>query len=390
MNVYNYSAILQNGIKHNGTILANSKLDCYQILCSKNYTPIKINRVLFINKKINTEDILMFFLHINFQLNCGVTINDAISSFIDSHNNQILNATLLDIINTIQAGEKISDAFARHRIFNSVIIGLLKSSECTGCVNEVVSSILNFLKLQANLRRDLKKVTAYPLFTVCIAIFVLMFCTHFLGPQIISLLQMVDGQSVPILTSFTIKFLPWISEICGVLLLICSVVILFISKKNSQILLQLIHKVPIIGLIIEKIFLWQVFKILHIGYIAKLDFLVAFKLALSSVKLKNLRVNLENAMVNILGGYKISTSFAKMPEISSDIITAIFVGEEGNNLRHTFNLISDNLYKEVMQKIDDFGNKLSVGLTLFTGLIFILVLCSLFQPLYTYVERMSM
>jgi type IV pilus assembly protein PilC len=166
-----------------------------------------------------------------------------------------------------------------------------------------------------------------------------------------------------------------------------SISFLFMLTSRGRILLsKLILKIPKIGELIIKIFMWQFCKIMHIALDAKLNFVQSLNLAIETIKFSYLKSELESIRNNILEGYKVAESFFNSTVIPKEIITSICVGEEGNDLSSSFGHVSEDLYKEILFGIKSFGQIMSIGLTVFTGLIFIFILCSLFYPIYNYVE----
>ncbi len=386
MPIYKYTA-LTHGIKKNGAIFADDYQQAYNSLISKKKYPIQISKVLFASRKVNLEDLLMFFMHVDFQLKCGVTIDKAIESFMDFYGNKVLTASLSNVLTDLKNGETISAAFERcGAIFDDVIVGLIKSAEETGQIAEAISNILAFLKLQSEWKTKVRQAAAYPIFITVVAIFVLILCVTLLGPQVVSLIQTLDDKDVPLLTKFAITALPKITEyFCyfAVAILVLCVGMSF-TKDGKRFLSNAVLKIPKIGDLILEITLWQFCKILHIALSAKLNFVQGLKLAIESVKFK--RDELEKIKDSIVDGLKISESFAQADIIPEKIIMAISVGEKGNNLVSCFEHISDSQYKNMLEDIKTFGRFLSAGLTLFTGAIFIFILCSLFYPIYSYVE----
>lgn len=387
MSLYKYESIDTFGDKKSGALVAKNQREAYEILLQKGIQPIELKRQYFTSKKISTEDILLFFLHVSFQLKCSVHINDAIDTFIDFHGDAVLNATLIKVSEDLKNGEKISDAFKNNCPFNPTIIGLLKASEKTGCLMETISSILNLLQLQNNWTKQLRRILAYPIFIALLAVVILFVSSHFLGPQVISLIQNYGKNEVPFLTRFAVEILPKLSIFLGIILLfiIGTIILVRFNKSGRNIILQMLFRIPIFPKILTQITLWQLFEILHISYIAKLDFMSAFNLALSEIHMKKLQNQLISVKTKIMNGYKISTSFSTIPAISTDIAMAMFVGEEGNNLEHTFKHISEKVYSNLVNNIKLLGDIMSVSITLFTGIIFVFILCSMFSPIYDYI-----
>jgi type IV pilus assembly protein PilC len=345
--------------------------------------------VYFPSLGVNVEDMLMFFLHISFQLKCKVGINDAIESFIEFYGNKTLSASLLSVVAALKNGESIGRAFEKCKnIFDNVTIGLLKSTEKTGKTSEVILSVLNFLKLQTEWKNSVKRTVAYPIFMAVIAVLVLILSLLILGPQVAELAQNFGHGEIPLLTELALEWFPLMLGITFVLstLALLATFVLLINRNGRRILSNLLLKIPKIGTLIIKISLWQFCKILHIALAAKLDFMEALDLAIESSRLENIKIELHNVRERIVEGNKISESFSRAKFIPQSLIMALYVGEEGNDLVASFDHASETQYKETLFEIKSLGQSLSVGLTLFTGFILIFILCSLFYPIYNYVE----
>lgn len=393
MSIYKYKALAKNGERCKGSLIADNYKDAYNTLNKNNFTPISISRVYFVNHKINSEDLLMLFMHIDFQTKCGVSVHNAIESFINFHGDRILSSSLICIKNSLEAGDSISESFKKSRYqFDEIIIGLLKAAEKTGHLSESIENILNFLKLQTDWKNNIKRALIYPIFMVCVSIVILVLSIVFLAPQIILLVQDSGTKQLPFLTEIAINLLPQLANI--LLIAISSIAVLIIclsiSKGGSDILLELLLKIPQIGAMLTKITMWNVLKILHISIKSGLDFMESLCLAIGCIKFPSIKQDIQNVKNNIIDGYKISESFAKSKHISSATMMAIFVGEDGNDLSGSFEHVSDAQYREIIYDIKRLGRSLSVGLTMFTGAILVFILCSLFYPIYSYIEISGM
>ncbi|MDR3187256.1 MAG: type II secretion system F family protein [Holosporaceae bacterium] len=389
MAIFKYQILTKDGLKKNGSVLADNYKCAYENLHGKHYQPICLRKVYFPSLGVNVEDMLMFFLHISFQLKCKVGINDAIESFIEFYGNKTLSASLLSVVAALKNGESIGRAFEKCKnIFDNVTIGLLKSTEKTGKTSEVILSVLNFLKLQTEWKNSVKRTVAYPIFMAVIAVLVLILSLLILGPQVAELAQNFGHGEIPLLTELALEWFPLMLGITFVLstLALLATFVLLINRNGRRILSNLLLKIPKIGTLIIKISLWQFCKILHIALAAKLDFMEALDLAIESSRLENIKIELHNVRERIVEGNKISESFSRAKFIPQSLIMALYVGEEGNDLVASFDHASETQYKETLFEIKSLGQSLSVGLTLFTGFILIFILCSLFYPIYNYVE----
>lgn len=388
MLLYRYEAISNNGKKINGSTFAPNYRTAYKCIhLQKNY-PLTITPIPISPKKITVEDLLIFFLHIDLQLKCKVKINDAIESFLQLHGNKILKSSLAAVLIDLRNGASLGEAFEKCRVFDSIVIGLIKSSEQTGKISDIISNVLKFLKLRSEWKNSIKRAIAYPIFITCIAILVLVLSVALLGPQVSSLIQNVEAGEISALTRLVIEYFPQIFEAFAYFIpIVLLTAILFIANENVRIfMMNRMLRVPKIGLLIVKICFWQICKILHIALEAKLDFINAMDIAIKSVKIRNIKDELLKAREKIIDGYSISMAFAEAKFVSMAAISAFDIGEESGNLSASFAHMSDSQYEEIILDIKSLGQFLTVGLTFFTGAILILIICGLFFPIYSYIE----
>ena len=386
MKIFKYEALSKKGTKQSGVILADNSRMAYQTICKKELMPIDISRVYKISSQISIEELLMFFMHIDFQLRCGLKINEAIDTFIDSHKNKILNAKLLEISESLKNGQSLNEAF-QSSIFDNVIAGLLNSAEKTGSISLIISNILAFLKLKNEWKEKAKSALTYPIFITLVAIIIMWICIIFLGPQVVSLLNDYNNREIPTITNLAVNYFPILGTTFTIFMISIFSCLFFFSAspKFRKKIQNYVLSIPKIGNILKKIALWNFFKILHIALNSKLDFVKSLELGIDSVKIEKMKNDFEKIKSDILLGHKIFEAFSSSKFISPSISTAIYVGESGNNLSECTLHISDELFKEILCELEIFGRSLSIGLTLLTGGIFVFILISLFLPLYDYI-----
>lgn len=394
MLIFQYEARSFDGAKKNGSLVAQDYKEAFEQLRLQKFHPTYIREKKVSSKRVKAEDLLLLFMHIDFQLKCCISINKAIESFVDFHFNKNLNATLNQILLSLKKGIGLSEAFEScSEIFGDVISGLLKAADKTGKLGIAVSNILNFLKLQEKWKKDIKRALLYPSFLLVISLLILLFCLSVLGPQISDFYRNLPaGQSMELypLTKLALAIPNYYKEIF--LFFILGLIFVLASLANYKMRIYLLNKaiaIPKFGDLIAKIIMWKACKVIQIGVGAKLEFLNALDLAISSMNLKKIKTEFEKARLQILDGYSVSIAFANIKYMPRDILTAIYVGEDSNNLEGAFDHITSSIYNDILYKINILGKSLSISFTIFTGLIYIFILCSLIYPVYDFIEVMG-
>jgi type IV pilus assembly protein PilC len=389
MLVYKYTALSNEGSKTTGSIFVDNYKDAYNSLLSRQYLPISLEKINLSHKKVDLEDLFAFFLHLDLQLKCKIRINDAIESFLKLHSNSVLKTSLLTVIFELKSGSSLYEAFEKcNFIFDDMVIGLLKAAEKTGKISDIISNILKFLKMQSACKSHVRQAIIYPIFNASVAIFVLFMSVNFLGDQITSLINEYGEENISILTKFLIYSLPYISEIFSyfIPIVFCLLAFFVFNQNTKLILITLMMRIPKIGPLIGKIYFWQFCELIHIALNSKLNFMEAMSIAIGSIKIKNIKNRLLKIRASIADGYSIVQSFSNEKFISNSIISAIGIGEESNDLQCCFKHIGEDQYAKILSDIKKLGHCLSVGIILFTGLVFVVILYGLFSPMYNYIE----
>jgi type IV pilus assembly protein PilC len=389
MAIYRYTALSTDGEKIEGAVFVKNYVEAYSALRERQYHPVKIQKARLSSEKIETEELLTFFLHLDLQLKCKVRINDAIESFLNLQGSRALKSSLEAILLDLKNGLSIGDAFGKYgRAFNEVVVGLLKSGEKTGNLSDVIGNILKFLKMQSDWKNNVKRAIAYPIFIATVAVLVLFLSAGLLGPQIFSLIRDFGDGEIPLATQFVVDALPKIAAVtcCLLVAIFLTFFAASVNRNARAILMNAILNVPQIGTLITKICLWQFCKILHMALDAKLNFMQAIDLAVDAIEINRIKDELLIVKNYIADGHSISESFLGRRFISGALIAAVNIGEEGSDLSTSFLHMSDNQYSEILLDIKSLGQRLGVGITLFAGAVFVLILCGLFFPIYSYVE----
>jgi type II secretory pathway component PulF len=78
MAIYKYTALSSSGKKIKGAIFVKNHKMAYDVLRERQCYPITIQKARLSSEKIEIEDLLTFFLHLDLQLKCKTRINDAL------------------------------------------------------------------------------------------------------------------------------------------------------------------------------------------------------------------------------------------------------------------------------------------------------------------------
>jgi type II secretory pathway component PulF len=398
--VYKYYASSKSGIRSIGFIVANSKNDVRSELISRGLVPIKC-RISFgiiikqlLGLGVKHEDLLLFFHHIKYQAAMGLNIMESLTALSKNDLPDLITIAIGEIRSLIEQGFSISDAFGRYNhIFGNIAVKFLALAEKTGNLVESASNIVKFLELNNKASRYIKQALYYPLFSVFMAFVTVFCCGAVLVPQLSSMYKDLNLEygffTSMVLFVFSADLVKFAKSL-SLLTVICCAVIAVMALKRKYLLSRFVTKIPVCGWILNSINLWKFSLTFSSTLEAKIASLEALQIAVSSIKNTYWRYCLEKSYLMVQEGYKISSSFSQccsfMPRL---FLLAIEIGEENNTLGKSLGTFSEMIYNQIELYIKSLSNKLSIFLTIFTGLILLIVIMGLFLPIYSNLINIS-
>ena len=91
----------------------------------------------------------------------GITLSAALSGIADTEDNPTFRAPLCDLKNRVEGGEDFSSALANHpRYFDKTFISMVKASEHTGTLGEMLERIAGYLRSELETRAKVRAALA--------------------------------------------------------------------------------------------------------------------------------------------------------------------------------------------------------------------------------------
>ncbi|MCS7066715.1 MAG: type II secretion system F family protein, partial [Fimbriimonadales bacterium] len=121
------------------------------------------------------KELALFFRQLATMLSAGVPLYQALDTLGNQRRHPRLRRAILDIRNSVLAGERISDAFDRHpALFSPIIRAMIRVGESGGVLERSLRQIADYLENELELRRLLSRVTFYPKVVLVLIIPILM------------------------------------------------------------------------------------------------------------------------------------------------------------------------------------------------------------------------
>ncbi len=198
-----YTARTAIGEARSGEIAAVNREDAIQKLQNNGLQITKLdfadNGSLF-PARVSRSDIIYMTSQLAIMVETGITLSAAIEGLCEQEENPTLRRVLTHLKEQVEAGEEFSVALSKYpRYFDKTFIALIKASEQTGTLGEMLDRISGFLRKQMDNAAKVRGALAYPAVMVVLAIAVTIFLLTYVLPQFEPLFTR-KGASLPAAT----------------------------------------------------------------------------------------------------------------------------------------------------------------------------------------------
>ena len=211
--MYEYIVKDQDGKIIKGHADGYSKVEIHSYLLSEGYEvySIRTNRWIQIlyggtgtNKvKIKTKDLIFFVTQLSTYLKSGITLVESLKILSRQYKKKKYIKIFKMIIYDLSMGENLSTAMENRGVaFPNLLITMVKSSEMTGELPEVLDDMADYYTETEKTRKQMITAMMYPSIVFVFAISVLTFIMLYVIPKFVDIYASMDGVEIPAITRF--------------------------------------------------------------------------------------------------------------------------------------------------------------------------------------------
>ena len=150
---YTYTARLQGGATHSGTITATNKAEAIRTLHSRRMIPTTIReakasgfnmeiKIPGLQSKVKPRDLVIFTRQFAVMVNAGVPIVRALTILKEQSESPLLKKVLESVTADVSGGISLSDALAKHpKAFSPIYINMVRAGEAGGILDKVLNRL---------------------------------------------------------------------------------------------------------------------------------------------------------------------------------------------------------------------------------------------------------
>lgn len=287
---FNYKAIDTEGTTVRSTINAHSENAAFGMLAEQDLTVLEMKEVITkiglfsSNDRITQLDIALLTREMNALLEANIPLSRGLLSIGEHEKNKKLRDMVIDIASMIEAGEKITHAFAKYQdVFGEVFVETLKSAEKSGKMASVTAHLADMLERNVELRQMVRRAMSYPLIVISFVGLALGVIVVFVVPRFATIFES-NGVELPLTTFIVNEIGISVMQHWWVYLLaaLCAVTVFVKSWKSTagRYRMELIlHKLPYIGKVLTAVTTARFSSVLSIGLESGIEVIESMEIA---------------------------------------------------------------------------------------------------------------
>ncbi|MCA0199581.1 MAG: type II secretion system F family protein [Proteobacteria bacterium] len=391
---YAYRALNDAGRQIRGKLSANNETDLHQqleeiglmLIDSK---PVKTSALsTAMAKGVSAREKIQFFVHLEQLQAAGVPLLDSLTDVRDSTDTPRLRDLTTTILNDVQGGTPLSQAFEKHpKVFGDLYSALVAAGEESGKLTESFRHLTKHVKWEDAIRQRVKKAARYPAIVMVLIMGMLGFMMGVVVPGIVEFLRS-NGTELPPVTLALIATSDFVVNYWHVVLLTPAAVaaVLVVMVKSSETMRYafscLALRIPVFGQLITKLAISRFAHFFAVMFQSGVPILQCLETAQRVVTNRCLEESMKTVRQQVQNGEPLSVAMRNSGQFPSLVCRMVKIGEDSGNLGGVMDNVTGFYDKDVDEAIDAMIAMIEPAMTVISGAIMAWIVAGVMGPIY--------
>lgn len=398
--LFNYKAIDNTNINREGTVEAPSVDAAISAVQKRGYTLLSIDEagssagimsVLNVEftffQSVSNKDVVILSRQISTLFQAQVSPLRIFRLLSAEVENPLLQTTLNQVVEDLQAGSSISRALAAHpKIFSSFYVNLVKAGEESGSLEKSFDYLADYLDRQYETIAKAKNALVYPAFVIAVFILVMVAMLTLVIPNIATILT-ESGQELPIYTKFVIGISDFLVNFIGLILIAIAAGVIAmwkflqteVGRRSKD---EFIISIPYLGDLQRKLLLTRICDNMATMLGSGISIVQALEVTADVVDNLVYKEIILASLSEVKGGRSFAESISEYPEIPGVLAQMAKVGEETGSLGNILTTLANFYRREVNNAVDTLIGLIEPAMIVVLGLGVMVLLASVLMPIY--------
>lgn len=390
-----YQARNKAGDFKKGTVTAASQSKAEQLLTDNGLIIISLKEqkvswldgLQNLSNRVGYKDLVLFSRQFSTLVGARVPIVQSLRILESQVSNKGLVNVTKSLVQSVESGDSLSSALARHpRIFGNIYVSLVRSGEASGKVAESLSYLADQLEKDYDLRSRVKSAMTYPAFVMSALVLVGILMFKFVLPNLVAVLKEQNAE-LPFVSKILIQFTDFFQVFWWVVIL--ALVGLAVAARyyahtraGRYAWDKLKMNLPVIGQILEKIYLARFARNLATLVAGGIPIIQALRIISEIINNVIYRDILLDVAMQVTNGKSVGESLAKYKQFPPLVTQMVKVGEQTAQLDTILLKLATFYEKEVDAKVGMLSSLLEPIIMLILGLGVGILVAGVLLPIY--------
>lgn len=344
--------------------------------------------------KISNKQLCTFTRQLSTLQDAGLPVLRSLKILEGQSKPGVLKNALLDVVEDIESGQSLSEAFAKHpKAFDKLYCNMIKAGEAGGALEVILKRLADFKEKSQTLKRRIKSAMVYPIVVITVAVGIVGFILYWIVPKFKDIFD--DFQlDLPDMTKFLISSSDfvikkwWVFFVTPIILMII-IKLLYKTRIGAYVLDRILLTIPIMGQIANKSTVARTCRTLGTLVQSGVPILESLNIVRDTAGNEVFVRAYTRVYESIREGESIAQPLKEARIVDDIVVNMIDVGEETGELDTMLNKISDNYDEEVDTLVKGLMNLMEPMMIVVLGSIIGFIVISLFLPLVKLISNLS-
>jgi type IV pilus assembly protein PilC len=344
--------------------------------------------------KISTKQLCTFTRQLSTLQDAGLPILRSLKILEGQCKPGVLKNSLGDVVEDIESGSTLSDAFAKHpKAFDRLYCNMIKAGEAGGALEAILQRLADFKEKSQSLKRRIKSAMVYPLVVIGVACIIVGFILYFIVPKFEAIFADF-GVPLPGMTIFLIEASHFVVRYFYVVFMApffiwIIIKLLYRNKTGAYVCDRVLLLIPVMGSIVEKSTVARTTRTLGTLVQSGVPILESLNIVRDTAGNAVFERAFSRIYESIREGETIAQPLREARIVDDIVVNMIDVGEETGDLDTMLNKIADNYDEEVEALVESLVSLLEPMMIVVLGGIIGFIVIALFLPLITLIQKLS-
>jgi type IV pilus assembly protein PilC len=348
-------------------------------------------------EKVKSKDLALFTRQFSVMLDAGLPLVQCLEILGQQQDNKAFQKIIFQVRADVEAGMTLADSMAKHpKVFEPLYSNMVAAGETGGILDIILQRLSTYLEKMVKLKSDVKSALIYPIAVIVISIIVISIIMVVVIPAFKNIFEglLGPGERLPWLTEVVVSISHimatyWWLVALGTGIAVFGLKAWYKTDKGHHVIDKVLLKLPIIGVILQKIAIARFSRTLSTLMSSGVPILESLEITartsgnvIIGEAILKIRVAIEQGST-IVEPLRAAQVFPVM------VSQMIGVGEQTGALDAMLSKIADFYEQEVDAAIANLLALLEPAMIMFLGVTIGTIVIAMYLPLFTLIGKLA-